>query len=842
MELEQYYHTLLSEVRQHRDDGALDREAFFDTACELLREAGAIADFSPAPFREGIGTSRFMCMDGYDFAAFEQDESIVVIACDDGITDRLSDEPDEIPTIIAKECNRYLSGMKRFVESARRGQFTKNHEESTPAYGFAQDINELDKKVSRYRLYFVTDRFYTGRSDSIAGTGEKIKSDVYSEQIEAHVWDLRRLCDAASSLTPQESLTVDFLRFSPRGVKALLSPVMNNEMRTLTMFFKGDMLADLYEKYGAKLMEANVRSFLSIRGKVNKGIRSTLKSNPEKFVAFNNGITATVTGWNLVSDSEGDGQILHISSFDDMQIVNGGQTTASLFYSRKNDGTDLSKVVVPAKVVVVSDEDVARRLIPDISRYTNSQNKVAEADFSSNSDFQVQLEHVSRQVLSPSKSGQLYQTHWYYERTRGQYESEKNRAFGTAQKRFLQNNPKSQLIKMTDTAKYYMSWAQKPFIVSLGAQKCFGVFAEETSKTMGDDVSSIDTEYYKQLVCKKILFDATRKMAMKASWYQGYPAPVATYAVAKFAYDFEKTNGKQSEVFNDIWQAQGIPEKILKYLKISGQQATKILLSEDRDQQNVTEWAKKKACWQRLQTQPSCIADESSSEEASPIPTAVGNTQQPTANTFVPKEKETEERNKSVRIGSISDIFSLPSESQTSVWSQLPRNFWGELYQFLYDHHLTSVDTAEIFVQINHNGLEKGTVDPNALSRLVRLAMKDGFNPDTYLLDNQIRPDTLGRESMPAASTDKELVSPSRNGLVGELTLAEFNGIPQENWKIAEMYDLQRGLSTPQQRLILKNLANGIPLTENSEVQNLNVLRKRMLARGFSPVLLSAKE
>lgn len=46
----------------------------------------------------------------------------------------------------------------------------------------------------------------------------------------------------------------------------------------------GKFLADIYLKYGSKLLQGNVRAFLSIRGKVNKGIRDTIINNPNSFL------------------------------------------------------------------------------------------------------------------------------------------------------------------------------------------------------------------------------------------------------------------------------------------------------------------------------------------------------------------------------------------------------------------------------------------------------------------------------------------------------------------------------------------------------------------------------
>lgn len=608
MDYNSYYHELLADIREARESWVFDQRAFLATACEMLKDCNAIVDFEPSYLREREGTRTFMAIDGYDQAAFDQDESIVIIACDDGFTDRLGNEPPVAPTIIAKECNRYITGMRNFVKSARSGDFLKNHEESRPEYGLASFIHENRDRIARYRLYFLTDRLYTGREASLTST-QNVTSDVYGKNsnIEAHVWDLRRFHDAARAFAPQEQLSIDLTQYVADGIQAIRSPGQTEDFATYLMFFTGDVLADLYEKYGAKLMEANVRSFLSARGKVNKGIRNTLQNNPDHFVAFNNGITATTTGMKLSSSGNGTAGPFLVERIDNLQIVNGGQTTASIFYACKKDKATLKNVVVPAKVVLIEDINVANALIPDISRFTNSQNKVAEADLSSNSDFQRQLEKVSQQVLAPSQPGVLYQTHWYYERTRGQYESEKNRFSGAAKTMFSKCNPKGQIIKMVDGAKYLLSWERQPDIVSLGGQKCFAVFARQMSDIAENELERIDADYYRCLVAKKILFDTARLHFMtKSTWYKkAFLANITTYAVAKIAEDCRKV-GKTLD-FNRIWQEQSISGSLMATIDEAGRQASEVLNDESRPTQNITEWAKKKGCWQVLQDYPTCI-------------------------------------------------------------------------------------------------------------------------------------------------------------------------------------------------------------------------------------------
>lgn len=64
----------------------------------------------------------------------------------------------------------------------------------------------------------------------------------------------------------------------------------------------GELLAALYDEYRDRLLEKNVRSFLQVKGAVNKGIRDTLRDEPEMFLAYNNGISVTAEGVEIVRD------------------------------------------------------------------------------------------------------------------------------------------------------------------------------------------------------------------------------------------------------------------------------------------------------------------------------------------------------------------------------------------------------------------------------------------------------------------------------------------------------------------------------------------------------------
>ena len=233
------------------------------------------------------------------------------------------------------------------------------------------------------------------------------------------------------------------------------------------------MLANIYLAHGTQVLEGNVRAFLSVRGKVNRGIRKTILSEPEKFFLLNNGITVTSSGIETEIRAEG----LLIKEINDLQIVNGGQTTASLANAIVKDKVDLSNVQVMMKLSVLSSHEVAVKLVPEISRASNSQNKVDEADFFSNHPFHIKIEELSKKILAPAVDGNQYQTAWFYERARGQYTVAQMKLTVGQAKSFQLKNPKQQVINKTDLAKYMMTYDGYPHESSKGAQSVMRKFS-----------------------------------------------------------------------------------------------------------------------------------------------------------------------------------------------------------------------------------------------------------------------------------------------------------------------------------------------------------------------------
>lgn len=605
------YQSFLDGARDARQTGEYDQNTFFRYATDILSGDGAINDAEPAYLHNSVYS-----IDGYDGSSFEQDESVVLFVCDETVYRRMAVPPTTIPPISYREIMSSFSRLKKFVEDGLSGIFPPDGSVDYDAIDLAQTIRDNRSDVQRYQLYFLTDRLYT----PVDSTDPKHAIDfeinnllggkLDGKPLSLHVWDLSRWA-AAEHGEDDQRLTIS----TAEGIPAVKAPGDGSGFDTYLMFLKGDLLADLYEKYGSKLMESNVRSFLSFRGKVNQGIRNTIRTVPQNFVAYNNGISATATDLMFAHRPDGSEDASRIAAIADLQIVNGGQTTAAIFNCRKNDKVDLSRVVVPAKVVVVSrdkrSDPTMANFVPDIARFTNSQNKVSQTDLSSTSPYQMRLETLSRIVYVPPKKNAKYGTYWYYERARGQYAVERDRLFGEQKRQFNKKHPKSQVIKLSDAVRYMLCWEQEPDTVSLGTQKSFTKFSKQMSSlTQDDSMQNMGEDYYKDLVCAKILYDTAHKYFMSlrkdpSSWYRGYPGPVTAYAVAKISYDLAQNN--QALDFDRIWKEQRLPDSLMPTINYAGAEAMSVLTASNRPTANVTEWAKSRACWRSMQRQGSCL-------------------------------------------------------------------------------------------------------------------------------------------------------------------------------------------------------------------------------------------
>ena len=313
------------------------------------------------------------------------------------------------------------------------------------------------------------------------------------------------------------------------------------------------------------------------------------------FFAYNNGLTTTAESVETDKARE------RIRSVTNFQIVNGGQTTASIFTATKKDKAALSKVYVQVKLTVIPPER-AEAVVPRISEYANTQNKVSAADFFSNHPFHLRIEELSRRIWAPSPVGGLRETHWFYERARGQYANAQANLTPAKLREFLAKNPRPQMFTKTDLAKFEYSMSMRPHIVSLGAQHNFAAFANEIGQTWEKNDKQFNELYFRHLIAKALLFRFLDKSIMRQSWYGGYKANIITYSLAKLAQMVSDT-GRHLNL-EQIWRDQSLSPALEAQLLAIAEEVNRKIQETPDTITNVTEWCKKESCWQGIRETP----------------------------------------------------------------------------------------------------------------------------------------------------------------------------------------------------------------------------------------------
>ena len=583
MLLDEYRKEFLADLRARASVAAnFTHNVFVDVCAELLSDAEELSDFEACYFRGTGSRNRAIAIDG--LAQDDVDGSIrLVIASFSG--------EEDIETITQQQAKTSFSRLTAFCEDAFSGRLLDEVDESSPAHSAGLTLQQRRKQISRLRLYLITDSALSTR------VKDWPEGDIVGIPTEFHIWDINRFHQVAESKTGRDELTVDFTEIVPGGLPCLAASVEAENYRAFLCVIPGSALAQIYQQYGSRLLDGNVRSYLGTRGKINKLIRKTVLTEPTMFFAYNNGISATAT--KAVVKQQADG--LRLVEVTDLQIVNGGQTTATLGSAWGDKEAGLAHAFVQMKLSEVTPE-TSGKYTPLIARYANSQNKVSDADFFSNHEFHQRMEQISRSLRAPAVNGAQYGTHWRYERARGSYLNEQVKLSPAQKALFKLQNPPEQLITKVDLAKFENAWKFLPNVVSQGAQKNFMAFSTYAQAEWDRAPEQFNEEFYKRVVVKAMLYWRTEELVSKQSWYQnGYRANIVAYTIAKFSHliQFEGTGNLFD--FKACWTRQGLTPEIEQQLIAIAYEVFEIIVSPEGGFQNVTEWAKKELCWQRVQ-------------------------------------------------------------------------------------------------------------------------------------------------------------------------------------------------------------------------------------------------
>lgn len=475
--------------------------------------------------------------------------------------------------------------LMSFYREAMNGSLFKN-QDVTPSdelVEVAQLVQSSKGCISQLRIYVLTD----GLADPSA-VPASVESDDYTYVVEYNVWDIQRVYQQHNIRAGKEKVEIDFPTSYNTELQCLKMSEGNDFVDAYLAIIPGSTLAKIYKQYQQVLLEKNVRTFLQFKGKVNKQIRKTLREQPDMFFSFNNGISTTASEIEL---KEEDG-MLYITRLIDWQIVNGGQTTASIAASINDKEVDLSKVFVPMKVSVIKDIENDEQIVKDISTSANSQTAIKNSDFSANEPYLIDLENYSRSEWVPNGKEKPV-SKWYFERTRGQYLDQLAQLTGFNEKSFKIEYPKSQKLIKTDIAKYLSLWNQRPYDACLGAEKNYKLFVADIKR----EKPAITAGYFKHIVAKSILY-STIDSIVRSKKLGGYKANMDAYIMASLSFLSNK-NLDMTYIWENQRVQQDVVDKIEQLIPIIWLHLTKAA-GDGNQLSNVGEWSKKPECWNRL--------------------------------------------------------------------------------------------------------------------------------------------------------------------------------------------------------------------------------------------------
>jgi hypothetical protein len=578
MTLDDYLVETRNEISALLNEGSTYTEqTFCEVVMQHINEAGMTFEPVVCHYQSKIGNANLK-LSGYSISEDAEQLDLFV---------SLYEGFEVVTSIQDQDTKNAAQQCIRFLELCVTGRLQEKIDPSHDAYSLALTIGEIYDSLEQIRIFVLT--------DGVAKSKNFKAREIGGKTVKLEVMDIERLYRHRSEGKPRDELVIDFKEVSGSPLPCVYVPGETGDYDYALTAIPGEALRFIYEKFGPRLLEANVRSFLSVKSKgVNAGIQNTLRSAPERFMAFNNGIVLVADEMKLERAEDGSPGIIWLRG---MQIVNGGQTTASIYFAKKKyPDTNLSKVRVPTKIIIMKEDDPSKEeaLVSDISRYANSQNSVRQSDLSANKPFHVEVERQSTTVYCPDGVGR-----WFYERAAGSYNTLLTREGTTpARLRALKESmPSSRKITKTELAKYVMAWDMKPDVVSLGTQKCFDRFMTflTDAETAGTPLV-VDTAFFKALVAKCIIFKMVHKTSRPL--VSAFLANVAAYTMAVIAnsygdrFDFEK-----------VWLRQGVSEEFLAQVEIWAREVNERLHRTAKGKM-ISEWAKRPECKEAMFSMP----------------------------------------------------------------------------------------------------------------------------------------------------------------------------------------------------------------------------------------------
>lgn len=509
----------------------------------------------------------------------------------------------EIGSITKTFINQKSKLLINYLEYALKEHF-KGAEQADPAVQMAREFKNNITSIGKIHLFIVS-------TDKLSSTikalelPDFIHGDIKIPVI-LDVLDIEKIYRSRMVGFDKEDLIINCSDYGIDGIPCIKAEIETDQYDSYLAIVPGTFLSDIYKKYSSTLLESNVRSFLKFNGGVNKGIRGTILNEKSRFFTYNNGISTTAEEIETKQTSQG----LLITSFKNLQIINGGQTTATLAATSIKNNADLSGIYVQMKLTVLREADP--ELIRYIATYANSQNKVKTADLNSSHPFYVRIEEYSRKVYAPVAAGQIVQQLWFFERARGQYEQPLMQMTKKQRDDYRLVRPKSKKFTLPDLAKYQNASEMMPHYVSWGGEVNAAHFHNYMLPRWEKDNSVYNELFYKELIGKKILFEHIGNVISEQSWYQekrAYRPQLIAYTFSKLVY--EAKNVKRNINYRRIWDIQKVPDVLDSDIAAIAKLVFDIIYDENRPTANIETYCKRQECWNVVSKAPYTLNEES---------------------------------------------------------------------------------------------------------------------------------------------------------------------------------------------------------------------------------------
>jgi len=567
--IQEFHQDFLQSILSDADSrGLMKPQAFFENVCEVLTSTGDLtSNYTAAEY-----TKKGLEVYGYDY---DEERKILTLLAHHFFQD------EELQTLSKSQIDIKFKKLKAFYTKCTEG-FYQSMEEAFESYSMAYNIFEYqnNNKINKVKLIILSDGKATRNLLEIPN------ESIDEVEVEYRVIDIEYLYKIYMSENSGGDFEIDV------NIPCLVIDSMSDEYESYMTYLNGNKLVEIYEKYGQKLFEQNVRTFLQFRGNVNKGLKNTIEFSPKMFFAYNNGLTATASKVEVDKNS-------NITKIINFQIVNGGQTTSAIYAAKRNSKLDVSDIFVQMKLSVVRDTEKQNDFVSKVSEYANTQNKINKSDFFSNSPFHKDFKNYSKRIWVAATGGSQKRTHWFYERVRGEYLNEQAYLKPSEKRQFQIENPKEQLLDKTFLSKSENVWRQKPDIVSKGAQYSFSEFADTITDQLEKDSLAITENYYRDSISRVILFRTVERIISKADWYNGgYRAQAVAYTISYLSYIIKKQ--KKYLNFNLIWDSQCVPDALITILEDIAEIIYNEINNPPEGNANVGQWCKKSACWESV--------------------------------------------------------------------------------------------------------------------------------------------------------------------------------------------------------------------------------------------------